>query len=489
MYKKWPSLDTLCEPFKESTPKHNPVSVQNTRKMKNSELRNKLNFFFAAMLILASFSASVLADTYSYDANGNMIQDSSKGQCYVYNEANQLKEVNNCAGQKIAQYWYDYAGRRIKTVEYNSTGGNITTYYPTTDVETVLNGSQMLNTTYYYANGERVARRDPDGSIHYYSGDHLGSTSVVTNASGNLEEKTRYQPYGDTLSHTGTNATKHLYTRQEKDTETNLYYYGARYYDLNLARFVQPDTYVSNIYNPQDLNAYSYVQNNPLKYTDPTGHEPVKSEAGTADQVSKKIEEIIYDVRCQNPKATSKDIYAAMKAYYDGDYVDQNGNKWSYAADGTPRYVYTEEGGWIDMKHYFDAANYGATIGKDLTNFLGFGVEVLQASPEISSVFDVSNQPGSAFSFEDMPSDAMGSEFGQSNAGSSYDEVQKNFDAHMSALKATTPDQDPGYNDLQENEVQDFNGRTYRPSWISYQKAPDSWRKAAKEWDGGIWWG
>jgi RHS repeat-associated protein len=239
--------------------------------MKKSNLQDTLTTLFAALIILTSFSISVFASTYEYDANGNMVKDSEKNQCYLYNQANQLKEVNNCSGRKIAQYWYDYTGRRIMTVEYNSTGGNITTYYPFPDAEIVMNGTQMLNTTYIYANGERVARIDPDGSKHYYSGDHLGSTSIVTDENGSIEEKTRYKPYGSTLSHTGVNTTKHLYTGQEKDTETGLYYYRARYYDPNLARFVQPDSVMQNVYDPQMLNRYSYVRNNPLKYTDPTG--------------------------------------------------------------------------------------------------------------------------------------------------------------------------------------------------------------------------
>jgi RHS repeat-associated protein len=56
------------------------------------------------------------------------------------------------------------------------------------------------------------------------------------------------------------------------DRETGLYYYGARYYDPQLAKFITPDTIVPNPSNPQDLNRYSYCNNNPINYTDPTGH-------------------------------------------------------------------------------------------------------------------------------------------------------------------------------------------------------------------------
>ncbi len=49
-------------------------------------------------------------------------------------------------------------------------------------------------------------------------------------------------------------------------------YYHARYYDAALGRFIQPDTIIPDLYNPQDLNRYSYVRNNPVRYTDPSGH-------------------------------------------------------------------------------------------------------------------------------------------------------------------------------------------------------------------------
>ena len=70
----------------------------------------------------------------------------------------------------------------------------------------------------------------------------------------------------------GTAPTSYNYTGQRLDGDTGLLYYGARYYDPALMRFVQADTLVPEPGNPQSLNRYAYVLNNPLKYTDPTGH-------------------------------------------------------------------------------------------------------------------------------------------------------------------------------------------------------------------------
>lgn len=62
-----------------------------------------------------------------------------------------------------------------------------------------------------------------------------------------------------------------LYTGKEKDSDTGLYYYGAQYYDPYLRHFTQPDSLIPDVYNPQSLNRYSYVLNNPYKYVDEEG--------------------------------------------------------------------------------------------------------------------------------------------------------------------------------------------------------------------------
>ena len=67
-------------------------------------------------------------------------------------------------------------------------------------------------------------------------------------------------------------STPYRFTGQREEEALGLYYYGARWYDPDLKRFIQPDTIVPQPGNPQSLNRYSYCLNNPVKYTDPTGH-------------------------------------------------------------------------------------------------------------------------------------------------------------------------------------------------------------------------
>lgn len=66
--------------------------------------------------------------------------------------------------------------------------------------------------------------------------------------------------------------TDYTFTGQKLDESTGLMYYGARYYDPALGRFISADPIVPNPANPQALNRYSYVLNNPLRYIDPTGY-------------------------------------------------------------------------------------------------------------------------------------------------------------------------------------------------------------------------
>ncbi len=213
---------------------------------------------------------ALAAITYTYDQNGDMTSDGTK--CYEYNEANQVKKVKNCSNsQTIAEYVYDYQGNRLVKKNYSSGALQKTTFSPNDGYETVkfASNSATQNTSYYFANDQLIAKKNPDGTKNYYHNDHLGSTSIMTSQTGTLVEETKYDPWGEVK--TGGTKSKFLFTGQEKDLETNLNYYNARYYDSHIRRFTQPDDIIQNVYDPQSLNRYSYVLNNPLRYTDPSG--------------------------------------------------------------------------------------------------------------------------------------------------------------------------------------------------------------------------
>jgi len=144
--------------------------------------------------------------------------------------------------------------------------GSTTTYFVGNHYE-VTNG---VVTKYYYAGTQRIAIRE-NGVLSYIIGDHLGSTSIITDASGAVISETKYKAWGETRYSSGTNPTDYTYTGQYSYTDDfGLMFYNARWYDSSLGRFAQADTIVPS--GVQGLDRYAYVNNSPLNYVDPTGH-------------------------------------------------------------------------------------------------------------------------------------------------------------------------------------------------------------------------
>jgi RHS repeat-associated protein len=107
--------------------------------------------------------------------------------------------------------------------------------------------------------------------IFYYHNDHLGSPVAITNEVGDIVWKANYKPFGGILNEQKVVGNERKYNAKEFDKDTDLYYYGARYYKADVGRFTTPDPISGNIRNPQGLNLYAYARNNPLKYIDPKG--------------------------------------------------------------------------------------------------------------------------------------------------------------------------------------------------------------------------
>jgi len=110
------------------------------------------------------------------------------------------------------------------------------------------------------------------GTLYYLFADHLGSTSVVATSAGSKSAEVRYRAWGEDRYTSGTAPTSFRYTGQRVETSLGLYFYGARWFDSSLGRFLSPDSVVPDPYNPFDLDRYACVRNNPLRYNDPTGH-------------------------------------------------------------------------------------------------------------------------------------------------------------------------------------------------------------------------
>jgi len=139
----------------------------------------------------------------SYDANGNLV--TGDGKYRVYNSLNQLYRVYNGSGTNgtlLYEFKYHPLEERVLVKKtYNSSGSLVeTVYYWSQNFITVVNASGSYNYTYVYHNGDLVAQQNPDGSKLFVLGDNKGSTSVITNSSGSVLERTTYSPFGEVLS-------------------------------------------------------------------------------------------------------------------------------------------------------------------------------------------------------------------------------------------------------------------------------------------------
>jgi RHS repeat-associated protein len=204
-------------------------------------------------------------NSYSYDANGNQTSRRVGGITYtlIYDAESRLVQIKR--GSTIqATYTYDGGGNRVKTVV-----GSTTTAFVGNILE--WTGSTTTMKRYYYAGGQRVAMRQGSSTLYYLLTDHLGSTAITATSAGGFYTELRYYPWGGTRYASGTTPTSFRYTGQ-REAEVGLYYYGSRFYDAQLGRFVSPDTIIPNPRHPLSFDRFAYVQNNPIKYTDPTGH-------------------------------------------------------------------------------------------------------------------------------------------------------------------------------------------------------------------------
>ena len=136
-------------------------------------------------------------------------------------------------------------------------------------------GDPIIKKTYIYA-GTLLASKSSENpsETQYYVQDHLGSNRKVINGVSE-EQDNEFYAFGETDTidlGDSDNNNNYKYTGKELDLETGLYYYGARYYNPEIGRFVQADTLKGEVSNPQSLNRYAYTMNNPMKFVDPTGN-------------------------------------------------------------------------------------------------------------------------------------------------------------------------------------------------------------------------
>ena len=176
------------------------------------------------------------------DGDGNRVQKSASG---------------------LTLYWYGATGNVL--AETSSTGA--------------------LLSEYVFFNGKRVARRDADNTVKFYYSDALGSASVIAVVKNNVATilaESDYLPYGGEIPIITGDPNHYKFTGKERDLESGLDNFGARYNASSLGRFMTPDCAAkatsvpyASFGDPQTLNLYSYVENEPLDRIDADGHDEI----------------------------------------------------------------------------------------------------------------------------------------------------------------------------------------------------------------------
>ena len=243
-------------------------------------------------------------DVYSTDYGWGLFKEDDKGgsgktnrtkykRTYKWNERNQL--ISSVDDNYNTAYVYGQDGQRSNKYTQNSETlyfNKMWTHH--TDSGNSIYGGQTSKNIYLGETrivtklnaGKEPTYQEEYYKQYYYHSDHLGSASLISDYKGDEYQRIEYTPYGEIwvekTSNIGLEWLPYKFTAKELDEETGLYYYGARYLDPKYSRWISTDPALSaymsgysvgggGIYNHFNFNLYHYANNNPVKYTDPTG--------------------------------------------------------------------------------------------------------------------------------------------------------------------------------------------------------------------------
>ncbi len=218
---------------------------------------------------------------YAYDTSGNLAQETTSRH-FEWDYADHMKvfrtQTDRSEPSLHSHYLYDAAGRRVKKLVRKQGGGVAVTVYIDDFFEhhRLVQGNtlQENNSLHMLDNQNRIAQArvgnsfpdDTTPAVQYHLGDHLGSSNLVLDETGNLVNREEFTPYGETSF--GSFARKrYRFTGKERDEESGLSHHGARYYAPWLARWLSCDPAGM----VDGLNLYGYARGNPICFHDESG--------------------------------------------------------------------------------------------------------------------------------------------------------------------------------------------------------------------------
>ena len=212
--------------------------------------------------------------TYEYDLDGNLKRrrnaTTTNYDDFIYDafasQLSQVKKYRNGGLAQTVEYFYDADGNRRKVVDSSGTK-----YVLYDGGAPLLELDENKNITAYYVYGAAgvIYKRDiSSDSYEFHHKNALGSVIMlagVTDAGTNIIARYEYDAFGSIRTQAGSSDNTHKFTGKEYDDDVKLYYYGARYYDAYIGRFISRDPAGDGI------NWYVYCANNPLNCIDPSG--------------------------------------------------------------------------------------------------------------------------------------------------------------------------------------------------------------------------
>jgi RHS repeat-associated protein len=278
--------------------------------------------------------AGTINTSFTYDANGNML--TGNGRTLTYTTFNKVKTA--VKGSITDTFTYDAGFNRL--IKSNGSG---TTIYIGKLYERVTSGSTTTQKHYIYAGPNQVgvySKVNTTTSMRYFHTDHLGSVDTITNETGGVVQRLSYDAWGKRRNANGTDATSITalttrgFTRHEHDDEVGLVNMNAREFDPLLGRFITPDTIIQFPYSSQGMNRYTYVNNNPLSFTDPSGHSLRKKLKRAVQKVARSIEnKVRADLKFMF-RPSIRNAFNAVQAQPGMHYVDKALVKYNWARQG-----------------------------------------------------------------------------------------------------------------------------------------------------------
>ncbi|MDP4529278.1 RHS repeat-associated core domain-containing protein [Alkalimonas delamerensis] len=229
--------------------------------------------------------------SYCYDAMGNQTHQYNNGSLVRqidYNaigKASRIRShsIDTGSGRSVGETRFTFDGSRNQVRRHSTEQGKTSTIIQQGGTELIIEGSERR----FRRNlGNAIVERSGDSiTTRYVYTDHLGSVDVITNAIGQLIEKLSFDAFGKrraVFNQSGQSIALNLttllaithqgFTGHQQVDHAGIVQMGGRIYDAHIGRFLQADPFVQSPSNSQNFNRYSYVLNNPLSYTDPSGY-------------------------------------------------------------------------------------------------------------------------------------------------------------------------------------------------------------------------